>query len=162
MHLMDFSVRVSSLFLSSLMLGILAGCSQSTPAAKSSSDSVSSLAPVSVASKPVGAISGNCHIETQERTSTSLTLLGWAVGDPQKAPVSINLEVRSGDKTRLFAANRVSDRPDIAKAYKNDSLLKTGFLFSLPVDDAPAGAAATLLIEGSALNYRCKNTFVLK
>ena len=59
-------------------------------------------------------------------------------------------------------ATKILDRPDIAKAYKSDALLRTGFLAEIPAVDATAGAKISISIENSTEIYRCKNTFDLQ
>lgn len=149
-------VRAPRLLAATLMLGVLAGCSQAPP------DAMSPAAPSTTppAAKPVSQTPGNCFVDQQKRSADRLSLLGWAVGNPQEGPVAINVEVQAGDKSQIFST-KFYDRPDIAKAYKQPALLRTGFIADIPSAEAPAGAKATIMIEGSNEMYRCKNSFTL-
>lgn len=150
-------VRAPHLLVASLMLSVLAGCSQAPQEVRAPAESSSTVA----APKPVSQTPGNCFVDQQKRSPSGLSLLGWAVGNPLEAPVAISVEVQSGGKTQLFAT-KFYDRPDIAKAYKNPELQRTGFITEIPAADAPAGAKAAIVIENSKEIYRCKNTFALQ
>lgn len=142
-----------------LLLGVLAGCSQAPPQADAPTGQP---APAAVPSeKSIAQTPGNCAIDKQVRSPANVALLGWAVGNPSEAPAAITVEVQSGGKSQMFAT-KILDRPDIAKAYKSDALLRTGFLAEIPAVDATAGAKISISIENSTEIYRCKNTFDLQ
>lgn len=150
-------VRASHLLAASLLMSVVAGCGQvaQPPAAPPATP-----APAPVAPKAISQTPGNCFIDTQKRSPQDVALLGWAVGNPAETPVSIAVELQGAGKTQMFSA-KILDRPDIAKAYKNPALLKTGFLVQIPVADAPAGSKAVVMIEGATEMFRCKNVFTI-
>lgn len=137
------------------LLGALTGCNQ---AATTNSTTASPAASPPSVNKPVSQTPGNCFIHDQKRSPSTLSFLGWAVGNPTEAPQSITVTVSNGGKTSEFAV-KYYDRPDIAKAYNSPSLLKTGFIASIPAGNAPAGSQLSVMIEGSSERYRCKNIF---
>ena len=101
---------------------------------------------------------GNCFIHDQKRTTSSLEFLGWAVGNPSEAPEAITVAVTKNGNATNFTT-KFYNRPDIAKAYKNSALLRTGFIAYIPSAEVPAGSELSVIIEGSKENFRCKNTF---
>lgn len=104
---------------------------------------------------------GSCYLEVQKRLPDKVILQGWAVGDPNNSPSRIVLEISEGANTQQHETS-FFDRPDIAKAYKNTALTKTGFTLKLPPDKAPTGAKVRIIAEQSETAHACKSTFTLK
>lgn len=104
---------------------------------------------------------GNCYFEVQKRLPNKVILQGCAVGDPNNSPSRIVLEISEGANTRQHETS-FFDRPDIAKAYKNTALTKTGFTLMLPPDKAPTGAKVRIIAEQRGAAHACKITFALK
>lgn len=153
---MASSIRAPHFLAASILAWTLTACSQAPKTTDSSSAPPAASQTSSV--KPIAQLPGNCSIDKQQRTATTLDFLGWAVGDPTEAPLAITATVSGNGKVTEFPT-KFYDRPDIAKAYKTPALLKTGFIARIPVAEAPAGSELSLIIENSKERYRCKNTF---
>ena len=156
-------LRVPRSLLVALLLGVLAGCTkvpgpqvgveQPPTEIKTPAESLKA-----VATAPLATTLGNCYIHDQKRDAKNLSFLGWAVGSPTEGPQSIDIAVEVGGKVAVYTT-RFYDRPDIAKAYNNPALLKTGFIAAIPNASVPAGSSLSVLIRGSKNSYQCKNVF---
>jgi len=103
-------------------------------------------------------VDGNCAIDRQSRGNGGVTFNGWAVGNPRIAPETITVTI--GDGQPITAT--LYDRPDIAKAYRNQALTKTGFLVKVDDSNAPASAQIKIFANQSDKVHECAKTFTLK
>ena len=112
---------------------------------------------------PISKNSGDCFIDSQKRKADSVTLLGWAAGEPGESPEGVAVRVQKGDAViHTSYTNKLLERPDVAAYFKNPSFVKTGFSINIPSAEAPPGAPIRLVVANSASNVICKQTFVLK
>lgn len=135
------------LLIASASLAFLTGCSPSKP---------------QLPERPVSQTAGNCFLDAQKRSDSTVRLDGWAYGDPQEAPSGIAVKVEAPTGTRTFYSQKLLSRSDVAKAFGSPKLMKTGFTIKIPATEAPAGAKVSIISEGSSQNYLCKNSFALK
>lgn len=113
--------------------------------------------------KPISKNSGDCFIDSQERKDGSVTLVGWAIGEPGESPKGVAVRVLQGDAImNSFYTTELLNRPDVAAHFKDPSFVKTGFSIKIPSAEAPSGAPIQLVSAYSASNVICKQKFSLK
>ena len=140
--------KLKSIIAAFILTPFLVSCSQTKP---------------TIPVKTVSEVPGNCYLDSQRRTPSSVQLDGWAFGSASELPQAIIIKLQNMGNSQEFRIKKLIARQDVADAFKNPNLKQTGFSISVPASSSPPGSKITIVSESaSGVVHECKNSFVIK
>ena len=119
--------------------------------------------PLSLPDYSISPDSAECNLDLQAREGKTITFSGWATASLNQAPIGVAVKPEySTKKTTTSYTKDMLERQDVANAFKNSNLLKTGFTIIAPSADFPKDSNIQIFAEGQEIIYLCKNKFSVK